>query len=99
MRHLDEEVDEWKSHEHVSQLYWDTFVKYFPGLGDTLTIHFQARSITGTPVEQTFCLAATQIRANQTADTNAKNMDHASTVKGAITREMRSFEDATNQTT
>ena len=92
--HLEEEVDEWKAHRHVSQKYWEIFQKYYPAIADSLTVNFQARSITGTPVEQTFCLAATQIRANQTAVTNAKNMNHASSVKGAITREMRNFEDA-----
>lgn len=95
---LDERIDNWRSHSHVNDEYWDLFREVFPALADTITVNFQARSITGTPVEQTFCLAATQIRANQTASTNAKNMNHASTVKGSITREMRSFEEANDST-
>ena len=92
--HLDEEVDQWMAHGHVSHVYWDSFERNFPAIAETLTINFQARSITGTPVEQAFCQADTQIRANQSADTNAKNMNHALSVKGAIIREMRNFEDA-----
>jgi hypothetical protein len=84
MRYLNENIDEWQVHEHVSPQYWEVFQKKFPALADTLTVNFQARSITGTPVEQTFCLSATQIRANQSADTNAKNMNHASSVKGLL---------------
>ena len=72
------------------------FERLFPALGESLTINFQARSITGTPVEQAFCLAETQIKANQTAATNAKNMNHALSVKGAITREMRILESSYN---
>jgi hypothetical protein len=87
MKHLNDNIEEWQAHDHVSPQYWEMFHDKFPALADTLTINFQARSITGTPVDQTFCLSATQIRANQSADTNAKNMNHASSVKGAITRE------------
>ena len=92
--HLDNRLDDWKNHAHVSEEYWDLIREYFPAIADSLTVNFQARSITGTPVEQTFCLAATQIRANQSADTNAKNMNHSSSVKGAITREMKAFVDS-----
>lgn len=52
--------------------------------------------MTGTPVEQAFCLTETQIRANQSADTNAKNMNHESSTRGAISREMRDFQDSHN---
>ena len=52
--------------------------------------------MTGTPVEQAFCLTATKIRANQSSDTNAKNMNHATSITGAITREMRQFEESLN---
>ena len=94
LSHLDERLVDWKLHRHVSKEFWNIFEEYFPYLADSLTVNFQARSITGTPVEQTFCLTATQIRANQSSDTNAKNMNHASSVKGAIAREMRSFVDS-----
>jgi hypothetical protein len=92
--HLDNTLEDWKNHAHVSEEYWNLIRDFFPAIADLLTVNFQARSITGTPVEQTFCLAATQVRANQSADTNAKNMNHASSVKGAITREMRAFVDS-----
>ena len=94
VKYLNERIDDWQSHTHVSPEYWDLFREFFPAVADLLTVNFEARSVTGTPVEQTFCLTATQIRANQSADTNAKNMNHASSIRGAISREMRDFEDS-----
>jgi hypothetical protein len=78
----------------VSPAFWNVYREHFPAVADLLTVNFEARSITGTPVEQAFSLTATQIRANQSADTNAKNMNHASSIRGAIIREMREFKDS-----
>ena len=91
---LNADYTNWQEHGHIDNMYWDIFREHFPAVADTLTIHFQARCMTGTPVEQTFSLAATQIKEDQTAGTNSKNMNHASSVKGFIIREMRDFKEA-----
>ena len=74
--------------------YWSTFKASFPGLEESLTFNFQSRPITGTAAEQSFSLAATQVRANNSASTNSKNMRHASDIKGAIIRDMKDFRAA-----
>ena len=93
LNHLNADYPNWREHGHIDNTYWDVFREHFPAVADTLTVHFQARCITGTTVEQTFSLAATQIKENQTAGTNSKNMNHASSVKGSIVREMRDFKE------
>lgn len=76
--------------------YWPLFEGIFPYLHDTLTVNFQSRPITGTAAEQTFSMTATQVRPNNCASTNSKNMNHAQSVRGAILREMYNFTDSHN---
>jgi hypothetical protein len=74
--------------------YWDLFKEKYPALEDTLTTNFESRPITGTAAEQTFSLTGTQVSANNAACTNAKNMRHASDIKGAILRDIKDFRAA-----
>ena len=74
--------------------YWPLFERKFPYFHDTLTVNFQTRPITSTAAEQTFSMTATQVRPNNSASTNSKNMNHAQTVKGAILREMYDFKES-----
>lgn len=88
-----QENGKWPINRHL-KYYWNLFKEHFPALEDSLIINFESRPITGTSAEQTFSLAGTQIRANNSASTNAKNMRHASDVKGAILRDMKDFQAA-----
>ena len=63
----------------------------FPALHESLTFNFEARPITSTTVEQTFTLTSTQVRANNCPSTSAKNMQHATNVKGSIMRDMTDY--------
>ena len=71
--------------------YWSEFQTMFPALHESLTFNFEARPITSTTVEQTFTLTSTQVRANNCPSTSAKNMQHATNVKGSIMRDMTDY--------
>jgi hypothetical protein len=88
-----QENRKWPISRHLKD-YWNIFEENFPALADTLIVNFESRPITGTSAEQTFSLAGTQIRANNSACTNAKNMRHAADVKGSILRDMKDFKAA-----
>ena len=88
-----ENNEKWFSGDELKQ-YWPLFERKFPYLHDTLTVNFQTRPITSTTAEQTFSMTATQVRPNNSASTNSKNMNHAQTVKGAILREMYDFKES-----
>ena len=49
----------------------------------------QARSIIGAVAEQTFTLTSTKVRANNVSCTNKRNINHATNIRGAFTREMK----------
>ena len=87
--------EKWCSGDELKK-YWPLFEKTFPYLHDTLIVNFQTRPITSTTAEQTFSMTATQVRPNNSASTNSKNMNHAQTVKGAILREMYDFKESHN---
>ena len=55
--YLNTDYTNWQEHGHIDNTYWDIFREHYPAVADTLTVHFQARCMTGTPVEQTFSLA------------------------------------------
>ena len=94
---IKENSEKWSGGKAVKH-YWPLFEKEFPSLHDTITVNFQTRPITGTTAEQTFSMASTQVRANNCATTNSKNMNHAQSVRGAILREMYDFEGSHNNT-
>lgn len=87
------EHGKWPIDRHLKN-YWDLFKEKYPALEDTLTTNFESRPITGTAAEQTFSLTGTQVSANNAACTNAKNMRHASDIKGAILRDIKDFRAA-----
>ena len=87
------EHEKWPIDRHLKN-YWDLFKEKYPALEDTLRTNFESRPITGTAAEQTFSLTGTQVSANNAACTNAKNMRHASDIKGAILRDIKDFRAA-----
>ena len=51
--------------------------------------NFRSRSIKGTVAEQAFTLTSTQVRANNASCTNERNINYATNMRGAFTREMK----------
>jgi hypothetical protein len=89
LKQLNENIEDWEQHDHISISYWKLYQMKYPALADTIEKIFGYICITNTPVEQLFSCADQQIRGNQSADTNARNMDYVAKMKHAIARGMR----------